>query len=63
MLKHWANSFGTRLPSCIPPAAMAYLESILTPKARLFAYQDGFFVVAVMFFATLAPALLIRRRA
>jgi MFS family permease len=63
MLKHWGNSFGARLPGCVPPAGMEYLQSLLVPKARLFAYQDGFLVVAVMFFAALLPAILMRRRA
>ena len=62
MLAHWGNPFGTRLPSGAPPPAMAYLETLLVPKARLFAYQDGFLVVAVMFFAALLPALLMPRR-
>lgn len=61
ILTHWGNPFGTRLPSGAPPAAMSYLETVLAPKARLFAYQDGFLIVAVMFFATLLPALLMRR--
>ncbi len=61
LLPHWGAPFGTRLPSGAPPVAMAYLESVLVPKAQLFAYQDGFFVVAVMFFAALLPALLMRR--
>ncbi|KAA0887986.1 DHA2 family efflux MFS transporter permease subunit [Oryzomonas rubra] len=63
MLTHWGNPFGTRLPSGAPPAAMNYLERILVPKAQWLAYQDGFHVVAVMFFAALLPALLMRRRA
>lgn len=62
MLTHWGNQFGARLPSGAPPAGMAYLETLMGPKARLFAYRDGFLVVAVMFFAALLPALLMRRR-
>jgi MFS transporter, DHA2 family, multidrug resistance protein len=62
MLMHWGNPFGTRLPSGAPPAAMAYLETMLVPKAQLLAYKDGFLVVAVLFFVTLLPALLMRRR-
>lgn len=62
LLGHWGNPFGTRLPSGVPPAAMTYLESVLVPKARLLAYQDGFYVVALMFFIALLPALLMRRR-
>lgn len=63
MLPHWGNPFGTRLPSGALPAGMAYLETVMAPKARLLAYQDGFLVVAVMFLAALLPALLMRRRA
>lgn len=63
MLTHWGNPFGTRLPSNAPPAAMNYLETMVVPKAQLLAYQDGFHIVAVLFFATLLPALLMRRRA
>ena len=62
MLVHWGNPFGSRLPSGAPPAAMAYLETTLAPKAQLFAYRDGFLVVAAMFFVALLPALLMRRR-
>ena len=62
MLVHWGNPFGTRLPGDLPPAAMAYLETMLVPKAQLLAYQDGFLVVAVLFFATLLPAWLMRRQ-
>jgi EmrB/QacA subfamily drug resistance transporter len=62
MLAHWGNPFGTRLPSGVPPAALAYLESVLVPKARMLAYQDGFLVVALMFFVSLLPAWLMRRR-
>jgi MFS transporter, DHA2 family, multidrug resistance protein len=62
MLVHWGNPFGTRLPSGAPPAAMTYLETLIVPKAQLFAYQDGFLVVAVIFFAALLPALLMGRR-
>jgi hypothetical protein len=61
MLAHWGNPFGTRLPSGAPPAGMAYLETLMVPKARLFAYQDGFLITAVIFFAALLPALLMRR--
>ncbi|MEA5113876.1 MAG: DHA2 family efflux MFS transporter permease subunit [Geobacteraceae bacterium] len=63
MLIHWGNPYGTRLPSDAPPAAMTFLETMLVPKGQLLAYQDGFLVVAGMFFATVLPALLMRRRA
>ncbi len=59
---HWGTSLGYRMPSGVPPPAMAYLESMLVPKAQLLAYQDGFLVVAMMFFASLVPAWLMRRR-
>jgi hypothetical protein len=62
MLAHWGNPFGLRLPGGSPPAAAAYLESMLEPQARLFAYQDGFLVVAVMFFVAVLPALMMPRR-
>jgi EmrB/QacA subfamily drug resistance transporter len=61
ILAHWGNPFGTRLPTGVPPPAMAYMESVLVPKARLLAYQDGFLAVAVMFFLSLAVALLMCR--
>ena len=61
-MPHWGNPSGTRLPTCVPPIAMEYLRTVLVPKGRLFAYQDGFMVVAMMFFAALLPALLMRRR-
>jgi hypothetical protein len=41
---------------------MAYLETMLVPKAQLLAYRDGFLVVAAMFFVALLPALLMRRQ-
>jgi EmrB/QacA subfamily drug resistance transporter len=59
---HWGNPFGTRLPTGVPPAIMSYLEAMLVPKAQLLAYQDGFIVVAVMFFIALLPAWLMRRK-
>jgi hypothetical protein len=62
LLAHWGNPFGTRLPGRTPPAADAFMESMLVPQARLFAYQDGFLIVAVLLFVTLLPALLIPRR-
>jgi EmrB/QacA subfamily drug resistance transporter len=62
MLAHWGNPFGTRLPGGAPPPAMAWLESMLVPKAQLLAYQDGFIVIAVVFFVALLPAWLMRRR-
>ena len=62
MLAHWGNPFGTRLPGGTPPAAVAYMETMLVPQARLFAYQDGFMIVAVMFVFVLVPALMMPRR-
>jgi hypothetical protein len=62
ILAHWGNPFGNRLPSGTPPAAVAYMETMLVPQARLFAYQDGFMIVAVMFVFALVPALMMPRR-
>jgi predicted MFS family arabinose efflux permease len=63
MVSPLAGHLGDRLPPWAPiMAGMAYLETLMAPKARLFAYRDGFLVVAVMFFAALLPALLMRRR-
>jgi DHA2 family multidrug resistance protein len=57
---HWGNPFGSRLPQGVDPSSMAYLESMLVPKAQLFAYQDGFFVVAIFFFLAIIPAWFMR---
>jgi hypothetical protein len=62
MLAHWGNPFGSRLAGGSHPAAAAFLEAMLVPKARLFAYKDGFLIVAVLFFFALVPALLIPRK-
>ena len=61
MLAHWGNPFGSRMPANAPPVAMAYLNSMLVPKAQLLAYQDGFLVVAMVFAAALLPAWLMCR--
>ncbi len=55
-----ANPFGNRLPEGVNPGSMYYLESILVPKAQLFAYQDGFYVVAVFFCLAIIPAWFMR---
>ncbi len=39
---------------------MAYLEIMLVPKAQLFAYQDGFIVVAIFFCLAIIPAWFMR---
>ncbi|XHR29666.1 MAG: DHA2 family efflux MFS transporter permease subunit [Chthoniobacteraceae bacterium] len=62
LVNHWGSPFGTRLPQGASPTASAYLESMLMPKARLLAYQDGFLVVALMFLISLAAGLLMRGR-
>jgi len=62
LLPHWGNPFGTHLPTGVPPIAMTYLESMLVPKAQMLAYQDGFYVVAILFFVAVLPALLMRER-
>ncbi len=62
LLAHWGNPFGTRLAGGGLPASPAFLETMLEPQARLLAYQDGFLIVAVLFFAAVLPALLMPRR-
>ncbi|ATA25264.1 multidrug MFS transporter [Brenneria goodwinii] len=59
---HWGNPFGEPLSSSVNPGVMAFIERVLTPKAQMFAYQDGFYMVAMCFFAAIIPALFIRRR-
>lgn len=61
IFSHWGNPFGNRLPTGIHPGSMAYLETVLVPKARLFAYQDGFYVVAIVFFLAIVPAFIMGR--
>ncbi|TKI06527.1 DHA2 family efflux MFS transporter permease subunit [Martelella alba] len=63
LFSHWGNPFGTRLPEGVPPGAMSYLESMLVPKAQMFAYQDGFYVVAIFFFLAIIPAWFMRGKA
>lgn len=60
LFSHWGNPFGSRLPEGVNPGSMAYLETMLVPKAQLFAYQDGFYIVAVFFFAAIVPAWFMR---
>ncbi|WP_110649735.1 DHA2 family efflux MFS transporter permease subunit [Salinicola peritrichatus] len=61
LLSHWGNPFGDRFSGGTPPGAMAYLESVLLPKARLLAYQDGFYIVAIVFFIAIVPAWFMRQ--
>ncbi len=61
IFSHWGNPFGNRLPTGVNPGSMAYLETVLVPKARLFAYQDGFYVVAIVFFLAIIPAFIMGR--
>lgn len=61
MLAHWGNPFGERLPSHATPAAMAYLESMLVPKAQMFAYRDAFLALALAFLVGIVPAMLMGR--
>jgi EmrB/QacA subfamily drug resistance transporter len=61
IFSHWGNPFGDRLPTGVHPGSMAFLETVLIPKARLFAYQDGFFVVAIVFFLAIIPAFIMGR--
>lgn len=60
LMSHWGNPFGYPLRAGIHPGALAWLESMLVPKAQLMAYQDGFYLVALFFFAAVAPAWLMR---
>lgn len=59
---HWGNPFGERLSASVNPGVMEFIERILLPKAQMFAYQDGFYIVAIFFFAAIIPALFIRNR-
>lgn len=56
MLHHLGSPFGDRFPQHLPPAALSYLEAELLPKAQMLAYQDGFYIVSVLFFLTVIPA-------
>lgn len=62
LYSHWGNPFGNRLPEGVNPGAMVFLENMLVPKAQLFAYQDGFYVVAVFFTLAIIPAWFMRRQ-
>ncbi|WP_246494574.1 hypothetical protein [Brenneria izadpanahii] len=55
------NPFGEPLSASVNPGVMTFIEQVLTPKAQMFAYQDGFYMVAMCFFAAIIPALFIRR--
>lgn len=57
---HWGNPFGSRLPTGVHPGSMAFLETELIPKAQLFAFQDGFYACAIVFFLAIIPALAMR---
>jgi EmrB/QacA subfamily drug resistance transporter len=61
IFSHWGNPFGNRLPTGVHPGSLAFLETVLVPKARLFAYQDGFHVVAVVFLLAIVPAFFMGR--
>lgn len=56
LFSHWGNPFGNRLPTGIHAGSMGFLETVLVPKARLIAYQDSFYVVAIVFFLAIIPA-------
>lgn len=62
MLHHWGNPFGGRFAQHVPPSALAYLQAELLPKAQTLAYQDGFYVVSILFFLTVIPACLMNQR-
>ena len=40
--------------------SLYYLDQIVAAQANAAAYRDGFLIVAVIFFATIIPALYIR---
>ncbi len=58
MLAHWGNPFGDRFPQHLHPAALSFLEAEVVPKAQMLAYQDGFYIVAILFFLAVIPAWL-----
>ncbi|MDX5628229.1 MULTISPECIES: hypothetical protein [unclassified Brenneria] len=57
---HWGNPFGEPLGA--NPGVMEFMQRTLASKAQMFAYQDGFYMVAMCFFAAIIPALFIRGR-
>ncbi|MBR1040602.1 DHA2 family efflux MFS transporter permease subunit [Bradyrhizobium viridifuturi] len=61
LFSHWGNPFGNRLPTGIHPGSMGFLETVLVSKARLIAYQDSFYVVALVFFLAIIPAFAMGR--
>jgi EmrB/QacA subfamily drug resistance transporter len=62
MLAHWGNPFGLRLATATPPAAPAFMETMMEPQARMLAYQDGFLLVALLILAAMLAALLMPRK-
>lgn len=60
MLQHWGNPFGNYLAQPVHPGALSFLEAELIPKAQMLAYQDGFYIVAILFFLTAIPAWLMK---
>lgn len=61
-LAHWGSPLGERYGQQLPPAALAYLQTVVLPKAQMFAYRDGFYIVAILFFLTIVPAWFMRGR-
>ncbi|WKE65230.1 MDR family MFS transporter [Gallaecimonas kandeliae] len=59
---HWGNPFGEHMALKVNPGVLSFMEQVLLPKARLLAYQDGFFVVALVFFLAMVPAWLMSPR-
>lgn len=53
---HWGNPFGETLSLKVNPGIMEYMQQVVLPKARLLAYQDGFLIVAILFFLAVIPA-------
>ncbi|AUH02126.1 MFS transporter [Prodigiosinella confusarubida] len=58
---HWGNPFGDPFNISVNPGVMEFIQRMLTPKAQMLAYQDGFYIVAVFFFAAIIPAWFIRQ--
>ncbi|WP_192457592.1 DHA2 family efflux MFS transporter permease subunit [Musicola keenii] len=59
---HGGNPLGEPLSSQINPGILTYLQSMVSAKAQMLAYQDGFLIVAIGFFIALLPAWFVRPR-
>jgi EmrB/QacA subfamily drug resistance transporter len=56
ILNQWGNPFGDHIPGGLPPGVLPQLSRTLIPKAQMFAYQDGFMVLALVFLLAIIPA-------